>query len=108
MVALAHAWLSNPSIVLLDEVSMGLAPTAVDAIFAGLHALVREGTSLLIVEQYVHRALEIADFVMLLDRGTVAHFGPAATLEESDLLRTYLGEAATRDEASGRLGATGR
>jgi branched-chain amino acid transport system ATP-binding protein len=104
MVALARAWLANPSIVLLDEVSMGLAPTAVDTIFAGLHALVREGTSLLIVEQYVHRALGIADFVMLLDRGTVAHFGPAASVEESDLLRTYLGEAAADDDFSTQLG----
>ncbi len=100
MVALARAWLADPSIVLLDEVSMGLAPTAVDTIFEGLHTLVHQGTSLLIVEQYVHRALEIADSVMLLDRGTVAHFGPADSLEESDLLRTYLGEAAAEDDVT--------
>jgi branched-chain amino acid transport system ATP-binding protein len=95
MVALARAWIACPSIVLLDEVSMGLAPTAVDTIFSGLRLLVEQGTSLLLVEQYVHRALDLADLVVLLDRGTIAHTGPATELGESDLLRTYLGEGAT-------------
>jgi branched-chain amino acid transport system ATP-binding protein len=106
MVALARAWLACPSVVLLDEVSMGLAPTAVDTIFTGLKVLVKQGTSLLLVEQYVHRALEIADLVVLLDRGSVAHFGPTGGLEHSDLLRTYLGQAATDETVGKGVGVT--
>jgi branched-chain amino acid transport system ATP-binding protein len=98
MVALARSWIACPSIVLLDEVSMGLAPTAVDTIFSGLRLLAEQGTSLLLVEQYVHRALDLADLVVLLDRGSIAHTGPAAQLEESELFRTYLGEGATASD----------
>jgi branched-chain amino acid transport system ATP-binding protein len=61
MLALARSYLSKPHIVLLDEVSMGLAPKIVDEIFVALKQLASWGIALLLVEQYVNRALELAD-----------------------------------------------
>jgi len=94
MLALSRAYLSNPRIVLLDEVSMGLAPSVVDAIFVFLEQLARSGAALLLVEQYVARALRLADLVYILNRGRVAFAGEPAELEDDDLFARYLGELA--------------
>jgi branched-chain amino acid transport system ATP-binding protein len=94
MLALSRAYLSNPRIVLLDEVSMGLAPSIVDAIFVFLEDLARRGAALLLVEQYVARALRLADLVYILNRGRVAFAGEPAELEDDDLFARYLGELA--------------
>jgi branched-chain amino acid transport system ATP-binding protein len=91
MLALSRAYLSNPSVVLLDEVSMGLAPRVVDEIFVSLRNLATRGVSLLLVEQYVERALEMADEVILLDRGRVSFSGQPRDLDTEALLRHYLG-----------------
>nr|WP_095212355.1 MULTISPECIES: ABC transporter ATP-binding protein [unclassified Frankia] len=91
MLALARAHLARPRIVLLDEVSMGLAPAVVDQIFHSLKALAVSGVALLLVEQYVQRALDIADRVVLLDRGQVTFDGPTGDLDQNALLRGYLG-----------------
>jgi branched-chain amino acid transport system ATP-binding protein len=90
MLALARCFLSEPSVVLLDEVSMGLAPRVVDEIFAALQKLADSGVALLLVEQYVTRALEMADHVYLLDRGQTVFSGPAAELDADEVLRRYL------------------
>jgi branched-chain amino acid transport system ATP-binding protein len=94
MLALSRAYLSNPRIVLLDEVSMGLAPSIVDAIFVFLEQLATEGAALLLVEQYVARALKLADLVYILNRGRVAFAGEPVELEDDDLFARYLGELA--------------
>jgi branched-chain amino acid transport system ATP-binding protein len=91
MLALARAYVQSPRFVLLDEVSMGLAPLIVDAIFEFLAVLASEGASLLLVEQYVARALEIADYVYLLNRGEVAFAGEPSELEGTDVFQTYVG-----------------
>lgn len=65
---LSRAYLSNPSYVFLDEVSLGLAPRIVDEIFAFLRRLADLGSALLLVEQYITRALAIADFVFIWTR----------------------------------------
>ena len=75
MLALARAYVAGSKTVLLDEVSMGLAPKIVDEIFEFLHRLATEGAALLLVEQYVARALDLADFVYILNRGRVAFAG---------------------------------
>jgi branched-chain amino acid transport system ATP-binding protein len=93
MLALARATLSEPSLVIVDEASLGLAPVLVDRIFDTFVRITAAGTALLIVEQYVPRALEIADTVYLLDRGAVAYTGPAAELDADELSRRYLGVA---------------
>jgi branched-chain amino acid transport system ATP-binding protein len=94
MLALAHAYLADPSVVLLDEVSMGLAPTIVDDIFDHLRTLAQSGASLLLVEQYVARALDLADYVYVLRKGTITFVGEPDELTESDILASYLGESA--------------
>jgi branched-chain amino acid transport system ATP-binding protein len=91
MLALARAYVQNPRLALLDEVSMGLAPVVVDEIFAFLDLLAKEGASLLLVEQYVTRALAIADYVYLLNRGEVRFVGEPDELEGSDIFKEYVG-----------------
>jgi branched-chain amino acid transport system ATP-binding protein len=95
MLALARAYVADPTCVLLDEVSMGLAPKIVDEIFEHLHALAASGTALLLVEQYVNRALELADFVYILNKGRVQFVGEAGELDEEQILASYLGVEAS-------------
>jgi branched-chain amino acid transport system ATP-binding protein len=94
MLALAHAYVGQPNVVLLDEVSMGLAPKIVDEIFEYLHQLASTGTSLLLVEQYVSRALELAEYVFVLNRGRVTFAGEPSEVSSSTVLESYLGTAA--------------
>jgi branched-chain amino acid transport system ATP-binding protein len=91
--ALARAFLSAPDVVLLDEVSMGLAPVIVDQIFESLKLLASTGVALVLVEQYVSRALEMADTAYLMARGAIAWSGPAAALDSDAITRAYLGHA---------------
>jgi branched-chain amino acid transport system ATP-binding protein len=91
MLALSRCFLARPALVLLDEVSMGLAPRIVDEIFAALRRLAADGVALLLVEQYVTRALEMADHVYLLNRGRIAYSGPPQDLDEDELMRRYIG-----------------
>jgi branched-chain amino acid transport system ATP-binding protein len=94
MLAVARAYVANPSLVLLDEVSLGLAPKVVDDIFAFLDRLAKSGTALLLVEQYVNRALAIADFVFLLNQGGIVFAGETREVDESQIFRTYTGATA--------------
>lgn len=94
MLALAHAYVSDPKVVLLDEVSMGLAPKIIDEIFEHVASLRRRGLSLLLVEQYVGRALAVADFVYILRKGSIAFAGEPAEIRRESILAAYLGETA--------------
>ena len=91
MLALARAYLTDPSLVLVDEVSMGLAPIVVDTIFESLRQLAAGGVALLLVEQYVDRALDMADSVYLVNRGHIAFSGSPSELDRDALMRNYLG-----------------
>jgi branched-chain amino acid transport system ATP-binding protein len=91
MLALSRAFVSRPRVVLLDEVSMGLAPLVIDEIFAALRLLADQGIALVLVEQYVHRAMAMADHVVLLVRGQVSWSGPAKGIDEERITREYLG-----------------
>jgi branched-chain amino acid transport system ATP-binding protein len=91
MLALARSYITNPSVVLLDEVSMGLAPIIVDEIFEFLERMAATGTALLLVEQYATKALAIADYAYILGRGAVTFAGDAAELEGEDVFQRYLG-----------------
>jgi branched-chain amino acid transport system ATP-binding protein len=95
MLALAHAYVAEPSTVLLDEVSMGLAPKIVDEIFDYLRRLAQGGMSLLVVEQYVARALELADYVYILNRGRIRFAGESAEVKDETVLESYLGALAS-------------
>jgi branched-chain amino acid transport system ATP-binding protein len=91
MLALARAYVTDSRLVLLDEVSMGLAPLVVDEIFAFVERLAAAGSSLLLVEQYVTRALAISDFVYLLNKGRVAFAGEPGELDEQQVFEGYVG-----------------
>jgi branched-chain amino acid transport system ATP-binding protein len=95
MLALAHAYVSDPSVVLLDEVSMGLAPKIVDEIFVHIQQIAAKGAALLLVEQYIPRALEVADYVCILNRGRVRFVGEPREIGEEAVLQSYLGDVAS-------------
>jgi branched-chain amino acid transport system ATP-binding protein len=90
MLALSRAFFAKPDIVLVDEVSIGLAPKIVDQIFEILRRLASEGVSLLIVEQYVRRALELADTVYLLSRGETVLQGSTKEITYHEVADAYL------------------
>jgi branched-chain amino acid transport system ATP-binding protein len=91
MLALSRAYLQRPSVVLLDEISLGLAPIIVDEIFDHLGRLAGSGASLLVVEQYVRKVLAIADLVYVLVRGRIVFAGEPDELERNGVLERYLG-----------------
>jgi branched-chain amino acid transport system ATP-binding protein len=91
MLAVARAYLANPEVVLLDEVSLGLAPKIIDEIFAFLTRLAELGTALLLVEQYVARALDIADFVFIMNHGTISFAGEAREADGEAIFASYVG-----------------
>jgi branched-chain amino acid transport system ATP-binding protein len=95
MLALARAYVANPKVVLLDEVSMGLAPKVVEEIFERLRHLASTGLALLIVEQYVAQALELADYVYILDRGRLSYVGEPTEISEETIAHSYLGGLAS-------------
>jgi branched-chain amino acid transport system ATP-binding protein len=94
--AVARALMSRPRLLLLDEPSLGLAPIFVDRIFELVRELRDAGTTILLVEQNVHRALEIADRAYVLSVGAVVASGTTETLVEGELERSYLGISQVR------------
>ena len=80
MLALARTFLQRPKLVVLDEISIGLAPTVVEEIFDFVAGLARSGSTLLLVEQYVTYALELADHVYFLNKGQITGSASAADL----------------------------
>ena len=92
MLAMGRAMMSRPSLLMLDEPSMGLAPILVDEIFDIIKALHNAGTTILLVEQNASKALSIADRAYVLETGNVSMEGPAAELANDDRVRkAYLG-----------------
>ena len=94
MLAVARALVTDPAVVLADELSVGLAPVVVDEIFEAVAALRAAGRSLLIVEQYVDRALAVADYVYILHKGRIAFVGEPAQCRAEDVYQQYLGSVA--------------
>jgi branched-chain amino acid transport system ATP-binding protein len=80
MLALGLALSRRPAVILADELSLGLAPMLVDRLFAALRHAADEGAGVLVVEQYVHKALAIADRVYVMDHGRISLTGTAAEL----------------------------
>jgi branched-chain amino acid transport system ATP-binding protein len=91
MVALARALMSNPRLVLCDEISLGLAPIVVRDIYGRLPVILAEGISLIIVEQDIAQALKAAAQVYCLQEGRVALQGAASALTREAIAAAYFG-----------------
>jgi len=91
MVALGRALMSNPKLLLCDEISLGLAPIVVREVYARLPSIVAEGSSLVIVEQDIVQALKAANHVYCLQEGRIALAGAAATLTREAISAAYFG-----------------
>jgi branched-chain amino acid transport system ATP-binding protein len=94
MLALARAIMVRPRLLMVDEISMGLAPIVVGHLFEALRTLAATGASLLLVEQYVETALELADYVYVMDKGIIVDVGEPNDMRASNLAAAYLGGAA--------------
>jgi branched-chain amino acid transport system ATP-binding protein len=92
MLALARALMAQPKLLMVDEISMGLAPLIVAQLFDALRERAAAGVSLLLVEQYVEAALELADYVYVMDKGCIVDVGEPADMR--NLASAYLGGAA--------------
>jgi branched-chain amino acid transport system ATP-binding protein len=82
MLSLARVLVQPPRLLVVDELSLGLAPIIIDEVYANLDKIRQAGTSLLIIEQYVGHALAIADSVVLLQHGEVTFDGPPSELDD--------------------------
>jgi branched-chain amino acid transport system ATP-binding protein len=92
MLAVGRALAGNPDLLLMDEPTEGLAPFLVQEVGRVIDTLRREGASILLVEQHVAFAVQRADFIYVLHKGQVVHYGPAAAFAgQADLQRRYLG-----------------
>ena len=81
MLALARVLVLGEQLLVVDELSFGLAPVVVDEVYAALERVLAGGTSLLLIEQHVDRALELAGDVVVLTMGRVVYDGPVAGVE---------------------------
>ena len=104
MLAIGRALVSRPRLLICVEISLGLAPTVVDALYEALGRVRAEGVALALIEQNVNRALDVADRVLVLRRGQISYAGDPAPLQEPGVLDdAYFGEADTpADPADGR------
>jgi len=94
MLAVGRALMSEPSLLMLDEPSLGLAPLVVKEIFRIIESLRSTGVTILLVEQNARAALEVADYGYVLEMGEIALEGPARDLaQDSRVIDTYLGAA---------------
>jgi branched-chain amino acid transport system ATP-binding protein len=91
LVAIGRALMANPRILLCDEISLGLSPAAVDAIYASFVTIRAEGMAIVLVEQDVKRAMSVSGRVYCLLEGSVTLQGATRKLEAAELTRAYFG-----------------
>jgi branched-chain amino acid transport system ATP-binding protein len=89
--AIGRALMSNPRLLLLDEVSLGLAPVVVEQIYAALPTITGQGTTVLVVEQDVNQSMRVADRVQCLLEGRTVLEGPPSTLTRDEIASAYFG-----------------
>jgi branched-chain amino acid transport system ATP-binding protein len=100
MLALARALAVRPKVLIADEMSLGLAPRVVGVVLDAIDRARRSGIAVLLIEQFVHRALAVADRAVILSRGRVAWCGPASDAGR-EVLDRYLGAGALPGVAGG-------
>lgn len=109
MVAVARAMMSAPRLLMLDEPSLGLAPKMVDELLAMVRRIADAGTTVLMVEQNVKKALAVADRGYVMERGVLVASGPAALLARSSVIReAYLGVDTAGKTAAAGVGSAAR
>ena len=92
MLAMGRALMANPTLLLLDEPSMGLAPILVDRIYETVTEINKQGTTILLVEQNANYALDVSSRGYVLETGTVALSDASAALRQNpDVQKAYLG-----------------
>ena len=102
MLAVARALMARPRLLMMDEPSLGLAPLIVAEIFRIIRDLNADGTSIFLVEQNAHMALQVADHFFLLEQGQVTFSGKPGQLSEHEVIqRAYLGKNVPRDPPAG-------
>ncbi|MET2828887.1 ABC transporter ATP-binding protein [Mesorhizobium shangrilense] len=89
--AIGRALMSNPDLLLLDEVSLGLSPLIVDRVYASLQTLITSGTTIILVEQDLNRALSVSDRVICMLEGRVSLEGPSKSMSRDDVTKAYFG-----------------
>jgi branched-chain amino acid transport system ATP-binding protein len=105
MLAIARALMSKPRLVIFDEISLGLAPIAVEDLYESLARIRASGVAMLIVEQNIHRGLQLADRAYVLAHGEIRLSGTPEQIRDSRELRAlYVGE----DAAAQARGASAR
>src|ERR1700674_4515136 len=90
-VAIGRALMSNPRLLLLDEVSLGLAPVVVEAVYRSLTDVIKEGVTVLLVEQDLTRALKVAGRVICMLEGRIVLEGDAASVDRDQVVSAYFG-----------------
>jgi ABC-type branched-subunit amino acid transport system ATPase component len=93
MLALARALAVPPRLIIADEMSLGLAPLVVDFVFESIERASTSGVTIVLIEQFIHRALSLASECVILRQGSVAWTGPSENARQ-EVLDRYLGEAA--------------
>jgi branched-chain amino acid transport system ATP-binding protein len=89
--AICRALMSNPELLLLDEVSLGLSPLVVDRVYASLQGLISSGTTIILVEQDLNRALSVSDKVICMLEGRVALEGSSKGVSRDEVTKAYFG-----------------
>ncbi|WP_094463484.1 ABC transporter ATP-binding protein [Pannonibacter phragmitetus] len=91
MVAIGRALMANPEFIMMDEISLGLAPVIIKSIYETLPGIVGEGLTAIIVEQDITKALAVSGRVYCLQEGRVSLFGLSAEVSRDDISRAYFG-----------------
>ncbi len=91
MVAIGRALMSNPELILFDEISLGLAPVIIKTIYDALPGIVGGGMSAVIVEQDISKALSVSSRVYCLQEGRISLEGQSATVSREEISRAYFG-----------------
>lgn len=91
MVAIGRALMSNPDLLLMDEISLGLAPVIIKTIYDALPGIIDDGMSVIIVEQDITKALSVSSRVYCLQEGRVSLEGQSSTVSREDISRAYFG-----------------
>ncbi|MGJ4953501.1 ABC transporter ATP-binding protein [Bradyrhizobium sp. HKCCYLS20291] len=95
-VAIGRALMTNPALLLLDEISLGLSPAAIDLVYAAINKLIKAGTTIVLVEQNLDRAIAVADRLICMLEGSVVLEGQAKSLERVQITNAYFGLGSSR------------